>query len=57
MIESTKNPIDKINTPEKLEEDFLTEKSLRPSMFDDFVGQQETIQNLKVYIQAAKQRG
>lgn len=62
MIESTKNPIDKnpidkINTPEKLEEDFLTEKSLRPSMFDEFVGQQATIQNLKVYIQAAKQRG
>ncbi len=57
MIESTKNPIDKINTPEKLEEDVLTEQSLRPAQFKDFVGQRETIENLKIYIQAAKQRG
>ncbi|NQU67132.1 MAG: Holliday junction branch migration DNA helicase RuvB [Candidatus Marinimicrobia bacterium] len=57
MIESTKQPIDKINTPEKLEEDFLTDQSLRPSQFSDFVGQKETVENLKIYIQAAKQRG
>jgi len=56
MAESTKYPINKINTPEKLDEDYLAEQSLRPSQFSDFVGQKETVENLKVYIQAAKQR-
>ncbi len=56
MTESTKYPINKINTPEKLDEDYLAEQSLRPSQFSDFVGQKETVENLKVYIQAAKQR-
>jgi Holliday junction DNA helicase RuvB len=31
--------------------------SLRPSSFDDYVGQQETVETLKIAIQAAKMRG
>lgn len=33
------------------------ERVLRPSKFDDFTGQQHVVDNLKVFVQAAKQRG
>lgn len=39
------------------EEDFKIEKTLRPQTLDDYIGQQKAKQNLKVYIEAAKQRG
>src|ERR1035437_4157635 len=32
------------------------EKVLRPSEFDDFTGQNEVVENLKIFVQAAKQR-
>ena len=55
MIESYKDP-DQITSPDKFEEDVLAEQSLRPSSFDDFIGQKETVENLKVYIKAAVKR-
>ena len=55
MIESYKNS-DQITSPDKFEEDVLDEQSLRPSSFNDFIGQRETVENLKVYIKAAVQR-
>ena len=55
MIESYKDP-QHLTSPDKLDEDTLVEQSLRPSSFDDFVGQRETVENLKVYIKAAIQR-
>lgn len=55
MIESFKNS-NQITSPDKFEEDALVEQSLRPDKFSDFIGQQETIENLKVYIEAASQR-
>ncbi len=39
------------------EEDAKIEGSLRPQKLDDYVGQSKIKENLKVYIQAAKQRG
>ena len=33
------------------------EKVLRPAEFDDFTGQFEVVENLKIFVQAAKQRG
>ena len=33
------------------------EKVLRPIQFDDFTGQESIIENLKVFVQAASQRG
>ena len=45
-----------ISSPDKLEEDHSNENKLRPTSFDDFVGQVDIIKNLKVYIQAAQQR-
>ena len=38
------------------EEDIKIEKSLRPQTLDDYIGQQKAKENLKVYIEAAKQR-
>ena len=45
-----------VNSPDKFDEDILVEQSLRPSSFDDFVGQKDTVDNLKIYIKAALQR-
>lgn len=38
-------------------EDRAFESALRPSAFDDFVGQAKVVENLKVFIEAARQRG
>ena len=32
------------------------EKALRPLSFEDFTGQQKVVDNIKVFVQAAKQR-
>lgn len=39
------------------EEDIKIEGSLRPQTLDDYIGQKKIKDNLKIYIQAAKQRG
>lgn len=39
------------------EEDLKIEKSLRPMSLEEYIGQEKTKANLKVYIEAAKQRG
>lgn len=44
-------------TTEFTEEDASIENSLRPQMLSDYVGQEKVKKNLKVYIEAAKQRG
>ncbi|MDH4028532.1 MAG: Holliday junction branch migration DNA helicase RuvB [Nitrospirota bacterium] len=44
-------------TPEAGADDINFELSVRPRSFDDFVGQEKLRENLKVFIQAAKQRG
>ncbi|OZI09620.1 Holliday junction branch migration DNA helicase RuvB [Siphonobacter sp. BAB-5385] len=33
------------------------ERALRPLSFDDFTGQEKVLENLKIFVQAAKQRG
>lgn len=47
----------RIITTDITEEDRRTEGSLRPQLLDSYIGQEKTKENLKVYIQAAKQRG
>lgn len=47
---------EKITSPDQLIEDRSTDKSLRPLTFKDFVGQEQIVANLKVYIEAAKNR-
>ena len=44
-------------TPEADTDDLSFEQSVRPRSFEEFVGQEKIKGNLKVYIQAAKQRG
>jgi len=43
--------------PHKLSEDVEVEQSVRPSAFAEFVGQTKVVENLKLYISAAKERG
>ncbi len=46
---------ERLITPQKRGEDFDT--TLRPQTLDEFVGQKQARENLKVFIEAAKQRG
>lgn len=45
-----------INRPPKISEDHELDITLRPSRFDEFVGQERIVQNLKVFIEAARMR-
>ena len=42
---------------EPVGEEKLVEKALRPKLLGEFSGQQKIVDNLQVFIQAAKQRG
>lgn len=47
----------RIITTDVMEEDLRTEGNLRPQYLDDYIGQEKAKGNLKIYIEAAKQRG
>lgn len=49
--------MDRIVEIEKINFDNEIEVSLRPSSFDDYIGQEKIKENLKVFITAAKKRG
>jgi Holliday junction DNA helicase RuvB len=46
----------RIITTDVMEEDYKIENSLRPQLLEDYVGQKKAKENLKIYIEAAKQR-
>ena len=46
-----------ITDPAPFDDDIILEQSLRPSKFDEFIGQDELVDNLKLYIEAANKRG
>ena len=46
----------RIITTDVMEEDLRIEGSLRPQYLKDYIGQEKAKQNLKIYIEAAKQR-
>jgi len=46
-----------ITDPTPFDDDIAIEKSLRPSKFDEFIGQKKLVENLKLYIEAANKRG
>lgn len=56
MIDSFNSNNNNLTSPKKIEEDHKNDHNLRPSSFNDFVGQADIIENLKVYIEAAKNR-
>ncbi len=45
-----------ITDPTPIEDEVIIERSLRPSFFDDFIGQSDVVENLKLYIDAANKR-
>ena len=45
-----------ITDPTPFEEDIIVEKSLRPIKFQEFIGQKELVENLKLFIDAANGR-
>ena len=45
-----------ITDPKPSKDEINIERSLRPSFFDDFVGQSDVVENLKLYIDAANKR-
>jgi len=45
-----------ITDPTPSEDEVIIERSLRPSFFDDFIGQSDVVENLKLYIDAANKR-
>jgi len=47
---------DRIITNEELAEDTVTESSIRPLSIDEYIGQEDVKQNIKVYIEASKMR-
>ena len=47
----------RIITPEQNDDEVQLDRSLRPTRFEDFVGQERIKDNLSVFIQAAKARG
>lgn len=47
----------RIITTDVMEEDLRTDGNLRPQYLEDYIGQEKAKGNLKIYIEAAKQRG
>ena len=46
-----------ITAPAPQEEDLVADQTLRPTTFDEFVGQFDVVENLKLYIEASRKRG
>lgn len=48
---------ERITTPQIIQGEAELDLTLRPTRFEEFIGQSKVVENLKVFIQAAKQRG
>ena len=46
-----------ITAPAPQEEDLVHDQTLRPISFDEFVGQSDLVENVKLYIEASRKRG
>ena len=46
-----------INDPQPFDDDIAVEKSLRPNIMNEFIGQKDIVDSLKLYIEAANKRG
>ncbi len=58
MFEETlNNQRSKILTPDVQDSDYESDKNLRPLLFEEYVGQKNTVEKLKISIEAAKMRG
>jgi Holliday junction DNA helicase RuvB len=48
---------DRVTSGEAFDGEVDFEQAIRPSTFDEFIGQEEVVHNLNVYIEAAQERG
>ena len=48
---------DTVATPQTISGDRELDVTLRPGSFDEYVGQKKVVDNLKVFVAAAQQRG
>ncbi|HDH58069.1 MAG TPA: Holliday junction branch migration DNA helicase RuvB [Bacteroidetes bacterium] len=48
---------ERVTIPETLSTDAELDRSLRPTCFDEFIGQKRLVENLRIFIQAARERG
>ncbi len=48
---------ERITNPAPLDDEKAWDQSLRPRFFEEFVGQEKIVSNLRIFIQAAKERG
>ncbi len=55
-MEKDKSRSSSITSPQKFSEDEF-EVTLRPKFFDEFTGQKKIVENLKIFIEAARNRG
>ena len=46
-----------LTEPEEIQEDKVAKKSIRPDSLSEFIGQNGVVEKLKIYIQAAQERG
>ncbi len=49
--------MDRMITTDLMEEDYSSEGTLRPQSLDEYIGQEQVKQNLRIFIEAAKMRG
>jgi len=56
-VDDWSNMIDRMISTQILPEDVKIENNLRPAMLADYIGQEKAKNNLKVFIEAAKNRG
>ncbi|MDU1856054.1 MAG: Holliday junction branch migration DNA helicase RuvB, partial [Clostridium baratii] len=49
--------MERIITPDELNEDFNNELSLRPQKINEYIGQDKVKERLDIFIKAAKNRG
>ena len=55
MTEDTFDIRSEQHTPTVIEREF--ENALRPLSFDDFTGQTKVVENLRIFVEAARRRG
>ncbi|OQX88623.1 Holliday junction branch migration DNA helicase RuvB [candidate division KSB1 bacterium 4484_87] len=53
----TNNEIKRPTDPDRLDDEFEFDQTVRPKTLDDFIGQEKLKKNLRVFIQAARERG
>ena len=61
MDDETRGPVDesddRLVAPGEQTEDLATDRTLRPARLEEFIGQRRIVENLRVYITAARGRG